>query len=235
MHTALSLMRTFALGAIALAELIAAKAALANSPNAGAQICDLAAVRAAQITGVPQSVLLAIARVETGRTVSGSYGPWPWTVNQNGKGEWFKTGAEAIAHVTRALNVGETNIDIGCFQINYHWHGAEFADLATMFDPEANALYAASYLQKHFARTGDWEGAIGAYHSRRDEAAAAYVEKVSALIGDPAPDLRAQSLADAQPPASKENRFPLLRNGRGRMPGSLVSTQGTSSVTSLLR
>lgn len=235
MNTVLSLKRTLGLGSLALAGLIGAKAVMANSPNGGVQSCDLAAVRAAQITGVPQSVLLAIARVESGRTISGTYGPWPWTINQSGTGAWFSTGAEAVAHVTSALNEGETNIDIGCFQINYRWHGAEFADVATMFDPDENALYAAYYLQKHFARTGDWAGAIGAYHSRREDAAAAYVKKVTALIGDSLPNARVLSLTAAQPPAPRDNRFPLLRSGPGRMPGSLVSTQSTSSVTSLLR
>jgi hypothetical protein len=208
---------------------------MANSQKSMAQSCDLAAVRASEITGVPRSILLAIARVESGRTVSGTYGPWPWTINQGGRGIWFSTGADAITHVNRALHAGETNIDIGCFQLSYRWHGAAFADIASMFDPEKNAIYAATYLQKHFARTGTWAGAIGAYHSRREEAATDYLTRVKSHIADPLSDIGLNNRAATKQPAPKDNRFPLLRNGPGRMPGSLVSTQGASSVTFFLR
>ncbi len=235
MLTALSLTRSLGLGIIALLGLFGAKPLLANNTRTAAQSCDLAAVRAARITGVPEAILMAIARVETGQTVSGIYGPWPWSINHRGKGAWFNTGPEAVAHVTRALDDGEINIDIGCFQISYRWHGTEFPDVTAMFDPDENALYAARYLQKLFARTGGWERAIGAYHSRQEAAAARYLDKVTALIGNTLPAGQDQSLSEPEPNATRDNRFPLLRDGPGRMLGSLVSTRNTTSATSLLR
>ena len=231
MQIAGSIARFLGLGMIALVVGLWPIPLLANMPANAAQSCDQAAVRAAQATGVPQSILLAIARVESGRTVAGQYGPWPWTINKGGKGAWFSTADEAVIHATQALESGVTNIDIGCFQINYRWHGAAFSDLGAMLEPDRNALYAARYLQKLFAHHRNWEGAIGAYHSRLETAADGYLKKVAALIGE----VPTETMARVDPPAQRDNRFPLLRAGKGRMPGSLVSTQGANSATSLLR
>lgn len=52
------------------------------------------------------------------------------------------------------IGQGAGNLDIGCFQLNYRWHGAAFASLADMFDPDRNATYAADYLASHYQRTG---------------------------------------------------------------------------------
>lgn len=231
MEIAVSVARFFGIGMIALGCGFWPVPLLANMPAATAQSCDLAAMRAAQATGVPEAVLLAIARVESGRTVAGQYGPWPWTINQGGKGAWFSTADEAVFHATKALENGLTNIDIGCFQINYRWHGAAFSDLGAMLDPDRNALYAAHYLQELFTQHGDWEGAIGAYHSRLEVAADGYLKKVAAMLGD----VPTETLIRVDSPAQRDNRFPLLRAGSGRMLGSLVSTQGASTATSLLR
>lgn len=231
------LSRPMGAGLFVLATLLAIYPAFASKPAENAQLCDLAAVRAAQVTGVPRNVLLAIARVETGRTVAGRYGPWPWTVNQSGQGAWFQSAPEAFNHVALAVQNGETNIDIGCFQISYRWHGAEFATLAAMFDPEENALYAARYLQRLFDKEGSWDGAIGAYHSRRDIAAAEYLKKVSAVAVGRLPDQIGAEPSRQTVAQTPENRYPLLlaRPGAGRMPGSLVSTRHATSTTSLLR
>ena len=47
--------------------------------------------------------------------------------------------------------------------------GKSFATIDDMFDPAANALYAAGFLHDLFEETGDWELAAGAYHSRTPE------------------------------------------------------------------
>jgi soluble lytic murein transglycosylase-like protein len=61
---------------------------------------------------------------------------------------------------------GARSYDVGCFQINYRWHGQHFASLDQMFDPDANAAYAARFLSELYAEFGDWSRAAGAYHSR---------------------------------------------------------------------
>lgn len=182
--------------------------------------CDAAADRAARSTGVPAAVLMAIARVETGRTIGGALAPWPWTVNEGGAGSWFDSADEALAHVAQAMAAGGTNIDIGCFQVNLRWHGAQFASLEDMFDPGKNALYAATFLQTLFDEHGTWDGAVGAYHSRKSEAADRYVKKVAGVLDVPLPMPSATPARTAD--IARDNRYPLLQGGGGGN-GSLFS------------
>lgn len=220
------------LATVAAAWLVFSIPVAANDPVATSAQCDFAAQRAAQSSGVPVAVLSAIARVETGRSVDGVLSPWPWTVNQAGDGSFFDSIEDATAHVQTAIDAGETNIDIGCFQINLHWHSKAFASLEDMFDPDQNAQYAASYLTRLQEEHGSWEGAIGAYHSRKDARAEAYLEKVTAVIATPTPDLT--TYAEAVPVA-RDNRYPLLRGGGGQANGSLVATDTEFNPIPLLR
>lgn len=177
-----------------------------------ADLCDRAAIRAASETGVPLDVLRAIALVESGRTEAGVQRPWPWTANFGGQGAWYATRAEAELAVEERASMGATNIDIGCFQINRRWHGDEFSGISAMFDPEANALYAAQFLARLFEETGSWTEAAAAYHSRTPEQAAVYRTRFEAA---------ADGLGTA-PPAPRINRFPLLQSGSAGALGSLV-------------
>lgn len=179
-------------------------------------LCLQAASDAAARTGVPYDVLLAISKVETGRNDR----PWPWTVNFGGDGKWYDSAAEAEAGVTEALNQGATNVDLGCFQLNYRWHAQGFASVADMLDPDRNAVYAANFLAEQFARTGDWALAAAAYHSATPEYAEIYKAKFEAAysgLGDP-------ELATPPEPqeVSRTNRFPLLMAGGAGSNGSLV-------------
>nr|WP_234998943.1 transglycosylase SLT domain-containing protein [Ruegeria sp. AU67] len=108
-----------------------------------AHICD----NAAQSEGVPLDVMRAIARVETGRTADGALQPWPWTINVEGKGIWFTSEFEAKSYVFEIFKAGKRSFDIGCFQINYRWHGEAFRSIDAMFDPDENAKYAARFLK----------------------------------------------------------------------------------------
>lgn len=195
-----------------------------------AALCDSAAQRAAKATGVPERILRAIARVEAGRQQDGRFTPWPWTVNQGGRGQFFDSREAAISHVRSALAAGETNIDIGCFQINIRWHGTAFPSLDTMFDPDRNALYAAQFLLRLSDEMGSWDGAIGAYHSRHAEAASGYLTKVATHIGAK-PALSTGPEDAARRPA---NSYPLFQGGQGSL-GSLVAIDTGSTPTSLLR
>lgn len=141
------------------------------------QICDDVAWKAAEASGVPISVLKAISLNETGRKRDGAFRPWPWTVNMEGKGVWFDTPDEALAYVSKHFDRGARSFDIGCFQINYKWHGQHFASVEEMFDPTANAMYAAKYLRELFAETGNWTMAAGAYHSRTKTYAERYAAR----------------------------------------------------------
>ena len=91
-----------------------------------------------------------------------------------GTGRWFTTLDEARAYVFSHFKNGARSFDVGCFQINYKWHGAAFRSIDDMFDPVLNALYAAEFLLELYGEFGDWAGAAGAYHSRTPEFAQKY-------------------------------------------------------------
>lgn len=179
-------------------------------------LCLDAAAKAAARTGVPYDVLLAITTVETGR----SNRPWPWTVNFGGEGKWFDTAAEAEASAADAIGQGATNLDLGCFQLNYRWHGEAFASITDMLDPEENAIYAAEFLARLFAQTGDWALAAAAYHSATPEYAESYKAKFEAAYSG---ETRSDVATPTGPVETlRSNRFPLLVAGGTGSRGSLV-------------
>ena len=115
----------------------------ADGAESGAQICERAIIAGARRAGLPQDVLHAISLTETGRARGGRLRPYPWAINREGKGFWFQNRDEALAFARASLAAGRRSFDVGCFQINYLWHGANFASLEAMFDPDTGADYAA--------------------------------------------------------------------------------------------
>lgn len=201
------------LRALALAAALPPLAAGAM-PDPGSP-CAAAAAAAAAATGVPFAVLLALAQTETGRGAGGEAEPWPWAVNDSGESHYFATRAAARDHAEAALAAGRRSFDLGCFQLNYRWHGQDFASPDAMLDPAANALHAARFLADLHAESGDWSVAAGAYHSRTAELADAYRSRFDRFL------VAAQ--AAPEPPPAPGNAFPLLRPGQGaRALASLV-------------
>ncbi|WP_325063338.1 transglycosylase SLT domain-containing protein [Halovulum marinum] len=171
---------------------------------ASAQLCDEAGARAARDTGVPYAVLRAISLTETGRKRDGQLQPWPWTVNMEGKGTWFDDRATALSYVRAHHAGGARSYDVGCFQINYRWHGNAFASVEEMFDPYRNALYAAQFLKRLYAETGSWAKSAGAYHSRTPQYATRYqarFERILARLSGETPPPVAATPAPASQPA----------------------------------
>ncbi len=154
--------------------LFAALPLRAAQPTDDSAICDAVSAAAARARHMPGDALYAIALAETGRTRGGRFRPWPWTVNMEGKGHWFATRAEAYAYVMERYNAGARSFDVGCFQINYKYHGQHFASIEAMFDPMTNATYAAHLLSGLYDEFGDWTRAAGAYHSRNETYASRY-------------------------------------------------------------
>jgi len=181
-----------------------------------AQICVDAAAESAQNTGVPFDVLLAVTLTETGRSIGGSLRPWPWAMNINGESLWLNSAEDSLATAEAALAEGRSNFDLGCFQINYRWHGENFTSLRAMIDPATNAAYAADFLSKLYDQTGSWPDAAAEYHSRSPEHADRYRERFAAIY---AGLINGGAVADAPP---RTNTFPLLQAGTPASQGSLV-------------
>lgn len=136
--------------------------------------CYQAAINAANATGVPIEVLIALTWTETGRAIDGQTQPWPWAVNSGGTSHWFPDRQAAVEFAALSLRNGTTNLDAGCFQINYRWHGTNFASIEDMFDPDLNALYAARLIGALHLESNDWSVAAGTYHSRTPALATRY-------------------------------------------------------------
>lgn len=204
--------------------------------DAIAAICDSAAAFVARESTVPLDVLRAISLTETGRKKNGAFQPWPWTVNMEGVGKWFDDVTAARAYVDRHFARGARSFDVGCFQINYKWHGQAFASIDEMFDPISNARYAARFLTELYEEFGDWSKAAGAYHSRTPKYARRYTARFDRIRAR-LPDSRAAKaplvarLEPASPPAAPQppvrlNTYPLLVSAGRRTGASLVPLVG---------
>lgn len=188
--------------------------------NSTADLCHAAAAAAARETDVPLNVLSAIMLTETGRSLDGRLQPWPWTINTGEDGHWFPDRQTALRFAEDLLRAGRTSFDIGCFQINFRWHGSAFTSLEDMFDPARNARYAADFLSSLAEESGEWSVAAGAYHSRTPALAERYRARFDTILAE------IGAIAPVQPSPDTGSRgydHPLLQARDGaRTPGSLV-------------
>ncbi|MBV9783505.1 MAG: lytic transglycosylase domain-containing protein [Acidisphaera sp.] len=170
------------LGAAILGVAAPVIAAPAADPSAGARSCHEAAQAAEGVWGLPAGLLEAIGHVESGRfdAATGQVAAWPFSINAAGQGRYFASAEAAIAEVRALQAQGVASIDVGCFQINLLYHPDAFASLAEAFDPDANATAAAHFLSDLHARSGDWETAVGLYHSAVAERGLPYQQMVLA-------------------------------------------------------
>lgn len=159
--------------------------ALSLAPGpAGASIdCERLAAIAGREAGLPEGLLPAIARVESGHpTGRGEVRAWPWTLNQAGTGSFHDSKEAALDQLQLYLDAGIRNVDLGCMQLNWHWHGDAFANADEMMDPVANTRYAARFLRSLHDRLGSWDAAVAEYHSTEALRGAAYAGKVAAAM-----------------------------------------------------
>lgn len=214
--------------------------ALSTAPQAWAraELCESAAATAAREAGVPVEVMLAISLTETGRRQDGQMRPWPWTANAEGQGYWFDSRQEAVDFAQRLLARGQDLFDLGCFQINWHWHGENFARPEDLLDPLTAGRYAARLIASLHDEFGSWEGAAGAYHSRNPQ----YADRYRARFADMRASLRGQPLpaetaiatrndSDSYSGGLRVNTFPLLvaDNSTASSAGSLFPGGLTSA------
>ena len=149
----------------------------------GPDECAAAVAAAERSHATPPGLLARIATVESGRVLAGDTQPrpWPWTIDVDGRGLFFDSKAAAVAGVRQAIAAGAHWIDVGCMQVNLQMHPDAFRSLEDAFDPAINADYAAGDLRRLFGETGDWEMAVGLYHSHTPWLGAAYRDRVAAI------------------------------------------------------
>jgi hypothetical protein len=128
----------------------------------------------AQEWGVPAVVLETVCLVESDLR--------PYVVNVQGKSYAFQTGAEACVFVKRVLARGISNVDVGCMQINWRWHGHTVESLEALFDPRACLVYGAKMLKTLFQERGGWLQSMLCYHSKAGGAQERYFEKVKRAL-----------------------------------------------------
>ena len=149
------------------------------------ELCSAALQQAEQRYQLPHALLASIAKVESGRPITSlaDVRPWPWTIDADGTGLFIDSKAAAVAWV-KAQSVRHSFIDVGCMQVDLHYHPNAFASLDQAFDPVANADYAARLLVELYRGEagGSWDVAVGLYHSHTSLLAAEYRNHV-ALIG----------------------------------------------------
>jgi len=171
------------------------------------ELCRAAIAVVEREARLPPNLLHAIATVESGRAdpASGRTVSWPWALNAEGAGQFFGSQPEAVAAVRQLQDRGVKLIDTGCLQVNLFHHPDAFASLDEAFDPLTNARYAAGFLKRLHAVSGDWVVAAGHYHSQTASRADLYRMRVlaawpgrSSVVThiDPAVQRR-QDLADA--------------------------------------
>lgn len=199
-----------AIGAAAIM-LIGAGAALASASTSGPKAaqafakCERATSRWERISTVPSGLLRAISMAESGRWSKSNkiVRAWPWTVTSGGPGTYYPTKQAALAEVRRLQSKGVRNIDVGCMQVNLHFHGKHFNSIEDAMDPDINAAYAVKFLTQLRENADSWNEAAGHYHSRtpsRTENYRAKVEKFWAQLGNFQPaDTQIASLQTTNP------------------------------------
>lgn len=177
-----------------------------------AQVCRQAVAAAERAHGIPAHLLSAIARVESGRLdpATGTYNPWPWTINMDGLGSFYDSKSSAVAAGRAMRPRVARSIDVGCMQISLTNHPDAFSSLEQAFDPQANADYGARFLVSLFEKTGSWQKAVAYYHSATPELGGEYQHRVYAALPSeenqpalpaPATSLAAAWAATIRPPA----------------------------------
>ena len=147
--------------ASALAAICSSSVAIAA---AATNPCEPEILRAADRYGVPAGILYAVGLTETGNKGSLQ----PNALNIEGKAVFPRSRTEALAAFASARREGKTLIDLGCMQINHHYHASHFRSVEDMLDPRQNVDYAARFLASLHARHETWSMAVARYHAGPD-------------------------------------------------------------------
>ena len=88
----------------------------------------------------------------------------PYALNIEGTTVFTASEEAALAKFALARKQGKKLIDLGCMQVNHHYHGANFNTVSDMVDPLKNITYAAKLLKSLRESEGSWTAAVAKYH-----------------------------------------------------------------------
>ena len=193
-------------------------------PPAASQLCRQAITAAERAHGIPSHLLAAIARVESGRRdqSSGSFNPWPWTINTDGQGTFYDNKAQAVAAATAMRPHAARSIDVGCMQISLVFHPDAFPTMEQAFDPASNADYGARFLVQLYGKTNSWPKAVELYHSATLEIGQDYGRRVY------------EALPEEQKLAEATQSFPLTNGWASGVNRSLLSVPLRASTPHMI-
>lgn len=140
---------------------ISISSVLPSAAVAARNACEAEILRAAERHQVPAGILYAVGLTETGN--KGSL--HPNALNIEGRAVFASSREAAIREFEQASRAGRKLIDLGCMQINHHYHGQHFNSLNQMLEPRLNVDYAARFLVKLKERHGSWSMAVARYHA----------------------------------------------------------------------
>lgn len=131
------------------------------APLRAEAVCERTIAKAAKKYDIPLAVFYGVGLTETG-----SRGRLhPFAINVDGRAFVHASLEDGVRGVVQARRRGGRMIDIGCMQINHHYHAANFNSLEDMFDPEKNVDYAASLLRTLRGQQGSWTMAVARYNA----------------------------------------------------------------------
>ncbi|WP_245445641.1 transglycosylase SLT domain-containing protein [Metarhizobium album] len=151
-----------------------------SDAQASGNACEREIQAAAVRYGIPEGILYSVGLTETGRKGSLQ----PYALNVEGKTYFPRTESEALKQFQAARAGGAKLIDLGCMQINHHFHGENFASVQDMLDPRRNVQYAAKFLRNLHDRHQTWTMTVARYHAgpNNDPAQKKYVCRVIANL-----------------------------------------------------
>lgn len=129
--------------------------------NVMANPCEREILAAAGRHNIPVGILYSVGLTETGRKGSLQ----PYALNVAGKAVFADSKVEAKREFKKARADGIKLIDLGCMQINHHYHSQHFASVDDMLDPARNVEYAALFLGRLKKRHTHWTMAVARYHA----------------------------------------------------------------------
>ncbi|KLK94443.1 lytic transglycosylase [Microvirga vignae] len=132
--------------------------------QSGSHLCEKEMLRASAKYGVPIGMLYSVGLTETGRRGSLQ----PFAMNVEGRAVFSSSLPEAVQRFEEARRAGAKLIDLGCMQINHHYHRDKFTSVESMLNPRDNVEYAARFLSELKGRHETWTMAVARYHAGPD-------------------------------------------------------------------